>query len=224
MNIAGGKVSKVEFHDCVECVVEAIFLQGWKKSYLKLKYFFTIPCLMYVKYLIFIQKIYRYLISHISGVSRFCECWLRSKFDPYQKFLPFLDNKLYSVALVVIRLQFWGANFILFLFVLYYITFLPFFILAFPLKFFILGFNFSSFSIVEKVFISFYVCFFPQIKTFIYDDQALEHITNSFEIKPIKIMSAVPFLVLNRTMSWGDYFFWLFMVMLNLVLISLCVD
>ena len=52
MNIASGQVSKVEFHDYVECTLEACFLQGWKKAYLKLKYYLMIPCVVYTKYLL----------------------------------------------------------------------------------------------------------------------------------------------------------------------------
>ena len=89
------------------------------------------------------------------------------------------------------------------LFVGYYTIMLPFFILAFPFKFFISGFNFSSYFIVDKALALLYVCFFPQIKELMFNtfEDTSVNILNSFEIKPKKIMSAVPFLVQKKIHS-----------------------
>jgi hypothetical protein len=87
---------------------------------------------------------------------------------------------------------------------------IPFFILAFPLKFFIFGFSSNSYFTVEKVLASLYVCFFPQIKKLFLNNQdealEMEDILNSFEIEPKKIMTALPFLVQQRKTRWEDYF------------------
>jgi len=82
---------------------------------------------------------------------------------------------------------------------LYYATLLPFFILAFPLKYFVFGFNLYSFWFVSQGLASLYVCFFPEIKKFMPFLEKIEpSLLKSFEIKPKKIMSVVPLLVQKR--------------------------
>jgi len=197
MNIASGKVSKqIEFRDHVECVWEAYKLQSWEKIYLKLKYILTIPCLIYVKYLLAIEKISIYLFFHISEIL----CSWSQNFDEnnhWVKFFLCLD----CVVSFVFSLIFCVASY----FMGYHIIMFPFFVLAFPLKFFIFGFNFLSFVFVEKVLATLYICFFPQIRTWIFKVCTLGDILNSFEIKPNKIMSAVPFLIKKRQ-TFGGYF------------------
>jgi len=215
MNIAGGKVSKIEFHDYVECVWEAYNLQSWEKIYLKLKYILTIPCLMYVKYLLAIEKIRVCVFSHVSEILCSCERWSQN-FDENNYWvkkiicLGWLWRNLDSVIVLTVAyiasfvslLTFLAASF----FVGYHTIMLPFFVLAFPLKFFIFGFNFCSFLIIEKVLATLYICFFPQIRTcLIFNECTLEDILNSFEIKPKKIMSTVPFLIQKRQIFW-EYF------------------
>jgi len=91
----------------------------------------------------------------------------------------------------------------------YYATILPFVILAFPLKYFIFGFNIISFLTVSQTLASLYVCCFPQIKKCIpwsfskeiekiESENILPGIIERFGIKPQKIMSIVPLLVHKR--------------------------
>jgi len=90
----------------------------------------------------------------------------------------------------------------------YYATMLPFYALAFPLKYFFLGFNWSSFVLVSQGLALLYVCMFPQItkclpfscveREYTEFENTLESIIKSFEIKPNEIMSIVPLLVQKR--------------------------
>jgi len=180
---------------------------------------------MYVKYLLGLHKICFYLLSHIFEILHFCTCWLRSKLDPFVKIFLFLNRELGSVPLRIAELLLVYIAQLIFiaiplytcLKVWYYLIMFPFFILTFPLKFFIFGFNFTSFSIVEKVLLSFYACFFPQIKRLVLNkDGTWEDIVNSFEIKPKQIMFTVPFLVQRRKTFWGDYL-WICIVMAVLI-------
>jgi hypothetical protein len=99
-------------------------------------------------------------------------------------------------------LLFWG----------YYAAMLPFFVLGYPLKHLIFGFNLYSFVFVSQGLASLYVCFFPQIKECmpfgygkienIEPEDILPRVVKSFEIKPKNIMSVVPLLVHKRKNCW----------------------
>jgi len=93
----------------------------------------------------------------------------------------------------------------------YYATMLPFFVLAYPLKHFLFGFNWSSFVIVSPSLASLYVCLFPHIKkcipfslfSLVHEgkikmDDIFPSVLKCVEIKPKKIMSLVPLLVQKR--------------------------
>jgi len=99
-------------------------------------------------------------------------------------------------------LLFWG----------YYAAMLPFFVLGYPLKHLIFGFNLYSFVFVSQGLASLYVCLFPQIKECmpfgygkienIEPEDILPRVVKSFEIKPKNIMSVVPLLVHKRKNCW----------------------
>merc|ERR1712034_234599 len=93
---------------------------------------------------------------------------------------------------------------------------LPFFVLGYPLKHLIFGFNLYSFVFVSQGLASLYVCFFPQIKECmpfgygkienIEPEDILPRVVKSFEIKPKNIMSVVPLLVHKRKNCWEGCF------------------
>jgi hypothetical protein len=90
----------------------------------------------------------------------------------------------------------------------YYATLLPFFVLAFPLKQFIFGFNWYSFVFVSPGLAFLYIFLFPHIKKcmpfsvgeieHIKSEDILPNILKSFEIEPKRIMSVVPLLIRTR--------------------------
>ena len=87
----------------------------------------------------------------------------------------------------------------------YYAALLPFFILAFPLKCFIFGFNSCSFLFLSQSLASIYVCFSPQMQKFIFNSGEIE------KIEPENVMSVVPFLVEKRKKCNGVDFFQAFL-------------
>jgi hypothetical protein len=123
------------------------------------------------------------------------------KFDNprLQPFVCLASVLLYVPSILVIL----GVGYVV-LVLWFYATLLPFYILAFPLKYFVFGFNLYSFSIVSQTLASLYVCFFPEIKKCVPFAEEIEledilpNILKSFEIKPKTIMSVVPLLVQKR--------------------------
>jgi len=90
---------------------------------------------------------------------------------------------------------------------------LPVFVLAFPFKFFLFGFNIGSFLIIDKVVASIYVWFYPQI-TLLWGELEPEDLLNSFKIKPKRTMSSLPFLLFKEGLGAKSVFivFILFLV------------
>jgi len=202
INIARGTgITEKEFFDYVECIWEAYNLQGWKKNYWKLKSFLTMT---YVRYLFYETKI----ISYFGGptfdiIEIFC--------DYCENLIMESNNHCKQVFVCIFALPpsiiLYSASFTVSV-LWYYATLLPFFILAFPLKHFIFGFNMFSFWFVSQSLASLYVCFFPQITEcmpfsigkkenliILELEDILPSMLKRFAIKPKKIMSVVPLLV-----------------------------
>jgi len=197
-------VSELEFSDYVECIWEAYNLQGWKKHYWKLKSFIT---MIYVKYIFYVGRIISCLGSRIfvpfeTAMNYVC------KASNYQNMCVELFAFVFFLLLCIPYVCMIGVMGYTLLFVWYYATLLPFFILALPLKHFLFGFNFYSFLFVSQGLASLYVCCFPQIKNClpfsfgkrenIEPEYILPRLLKRFEIKPIKIMSVVSSLVQKR--------------------------
>merc|ERR1712034_19090 len=202
INIAKGSgVSENEFFDYVECIWEAYNLQGFKKYYWKMKSCFTRT---YLKYLAYVVKMISCLDRSLLRVTLLLEI-----LSDYLQETANYDNLcvrgfryLISILLGVACLWLivgWGYTICV---LCYYATLLPFFVLAFPLKQFIFGFNWYSFLFVSQGLASLYVCFFPEITRcleIIEPGQILPiYLLKSFEIKPQKIMSVVPLLAQKR--------------------------
>jgi len=190
------EISAIEFSEYVECIWEAYNLKGCKKAFLRLKYFFTIPFLLYVKYLIYVAKLYSFCESRLL---RFGELFQNN----CERCINF-HNRSREVQVWVICL---GCPFVLTYFVMnaggmyaiwfvIYISYLfPFLALSYPLKLYFFGFNIYSFWFVVPSLATPYACFFPQIKIWMLDrarpeiepEHLLENVLESFQIKPKKI-------------------------------------
>jgi len=208
INIARGSgVSEEEFSDYVECIWEAYNLKGLKKHYWKIKSLFTI---VYVKYLSYVVRIifglwfniFVFLSNCYDNLVKATEYYFYP-YDSCQEILVLFLHLLFlipSICMVAV------AGYTLF-FCWYYATMLPFFILAFPLKYFVLGFNWYYFLCVSQGLASLYVCIFPQIKQCmpfsvgrknVEPEDIFPGILKRFDIKPNKIMSVVPLLVQKK--------------------------
>jgi hypothetical protein len=211
INIARGRqVSEKEFPDYIECIWEAYNLQGWKKSYWEIKSLLTRA---YVKYIFYVVKIVTYLVlrivSPVFKVSYYIDLKIKSDNLYVRSFVSFLCLIFCAIYLPTLFV----AGYSLFFF-WYYATMLPFFVLTFPLNFFIFGLNWYTFVFVPQGLASLYVCCFPLIKKCmpfssgeieqITIEKILPNIIKSFNIKPKKIMSVVPLLVQNRKNCWVE--------------------
>jgi len=173
INIAKcNRVLEIEFPDYIECIWEAYNLKCWEKYYWKMKSFLNMP---YEKYLHYVVKIISYLMSRI---------------DNFSDIFEYIDN----VCLLnfILRVALLGAI-VTNLFLWYFATLLPFFILTFSLNYFIFDFNFSYLFLISQGLSALYVFFFPQIK------KSMPFRTeNIIEIEPHKLMSVVSLLVQKR--------------------------
>jgi len=199
INIARSReVLKNEFPDYVECIWEAYNLQGWKKNYWKIKSFFTMT---YAKYLIYMVTIFSCLGSRLLDL-----------FQIVSDHLEIMENYNSPCVQVFVRV-FCNCPFVficigaayIFFYLCYYGILLPFFILVFLLKYFVLEFNSYSFFYAES-FASFYIFLFPQIKQFMPYVFSLEQIeTIERFIEPKDIMSSVPLLFQKKgTTCWTE--------------------
>jgi len=201
----GNGVSESEFLDYLECIWEAYNLKGFIKYYWRIKSFFT---MIYLKYLFYVVKIFSYLFSHLLDLSGVFDSFMEGEevqiMHPCAQWCACLFCLIFYVPYAIIIA---GTGYTVAV-LSYYAIMLPFFVLAFPLKHFILGFNLFSFLTVSQTLASLYVCFFPQIKKCmpwscgkiekIESENILPEIIKRFEIKPQKIMSVVPLLVHKR--------------------------
>jgi len=200
INIARGRgISETEFSDYVECIWEAYNLQGWKKCYWKIKNSLIMP---YDKYLFYVVKIIFYLRSRLFLL---CEIW-----PGYVESYHFLNILIFlsGIPFVVVLL----ASGYAILFLWYHATLLPFYILAFPSKHYILGFNWLSFWFVSPALASLYICVFSHLAKY-FPFSSIEKET----IEPKRIMAVVPLLIQNREMFLGKFFsavYWCFVIFL----------
>ena len=188
INIAKGNgVSKNEFLDYVECIWEAYNLQGWEKNYWKIKSFLTMT---FVKYFVYISKITSSIGFHLLHIFEIFSNNIEKASisnHPCEVFG-------YEVCLVAYIPLISVAGYIIFC-LWYYAILLPFFILAFPLKNFVLEY---SYLFLSQSLASLYVYFFPQIKKFI----PLWSFGTMEQIEPPSMMTVVPLLVQKRRNSF----------------------
>jgi len=210
INLASGeKILEIEFSEYVECIWEAYNLKGWKKVFLKFKYFFTIPFLFYVKYLVYVVKIYSFCESRLLRLGEVFQYNLEQCIN-FENRSPELQNCLrcLTVPFVIVYLAIIIGGLYAINFVIYVSTLFPFWALSYPLKFYFFGFNLFSFWLVTPGLATLYACFFPQIiptQPGLEPKYFLENILKSFQIKPKNTMSIVPLLVQKRKLFLTEF-------------------
>jgi hypothetical protein len=199
INIAkGSKVCEKEFSDYVECIWEVYNLQGWTKNYLKMKLLLNMP---YQKYLC---HVFKHCSWSGKGLCHAVDAFSETEIFQYIQQNVFNSDNFCAQIFIILFLMPFSVIFVgvyyTILCIGYYASMLPFFILAFPFKYFNFVLNWYVFSVISQGLASLYVCCFPHLKY-----SAPFKIGEIEIIKPKHIMSVVPLLVQRRKNCYFEY-------------------
>jgi len=224
--VAYGKVSEIEFHNYKDHTFEARNLNGFKKLFLKMRYFATIP---FVKYLKCISPFLEVLLNFTH--KRYM--WLDSNL---KKFLTYLDKNCMALSCLIGFTVFWF--FLAFFVVSYWAMFsVTYHTIMFP--FHILTLSAATVGLFKLNFVSFccfplalfwgYSYFFPNfIDEFLISFTTMDisqvfklPSTSSFEIEPQSKMKFLPLLFPRTRDCWFYVCSLIFEVLFSLIFMAL---
>jgi len=137
-----------------------------------MQFFLNIP---YEKYLLFVEQIIDYLLVRLAHVFNNLLNWTK------------------HCASCLLLARFYLISYYIILFLWFYVSLLPFFVLAIPMKYFDFVSAWYYFCLVAQGLASFHAFYFSYLKNW-----EPFHTTETKIIEPQKIMSVVPLLVQNR--------------------------